>query len=309
MIISIIILVLLFCVLGFSADLVVKKIQFITAKLRLRLFNIGIILGIVTSLPEFAIGINSIIDDSSTISVGNLYGGIIVLLGLILGVSLIVNRGVKTDGHVSLLVPEAVFIFFPLLLGLRNGFSFWDGFLILCSFVALLYYLFKKNKYFKKPPIPTETAGKTINQILLLIVGIIILMIASHLIMQIAGELVGETGINEFFIGLVFFSIGTNIPEITIALTSWRQKSPELSLSHLVGSAVSNICVLGILAVIRPIVMEIDAEYYLLMLFLGLLLIAFVVFYHTGKRLNRVEGVAMLAIYLAFVITNLFFAK
>lgn len=91
-------LLLLFIILGIAADVVVRNIKYIATVLKVRLFAFGIVLGLATSLPELSVGINAMMNEASSLSVGNLLGGIIVIFGLILGTSLIFNRSVETDG-------------------------------------------------------------------------------------------------------------------------------------------------------------------------------------------------------------------
>jgi len=52
-------LLLLFVVLGWSANFAVKNIKYLGAILKIRLFAFGILLGLITSLPELSLGINA----------------------------------------------------------------------------------------------------------------------------------------------------------------------------------------------------------------------------------------------------------
>lgn len=74
LILNIVILLVLFAALGLAADLAVKNIRSIALTLRLKLFSLGIILGIMTTLPELSVGINATIEDAAGLSVGNLMG-------------------------------------------------------------------------------------------------------------------------------------------------------------------------------------------------------------------------------------------
>lgn len=302
-------MIFLFLILCVSADVVVRKIKIITSKLGLRLFALGLILGIVTTLPELAVGINAVLKDAVNVSVGNLIGGIIVILGLILGASLILNRKVETDGHVSVLIPEAILIFSPLLLGIDGKLDLRDGLVILILYVLLLYYLYRKNKRSSDIKLTKVRVEKISSALFLTIIGVITILAVSHWIMDVSINLIGRMGVSQFFVGLIFFSLGTNLPEISIALTAWRRRAAELSLSHLISSAITNIAVLGMLVIFKQATFFINMEYYLLMLFLGLILIMFIIFYHTNKNLNRTEGAVLLLIYFIFLVSNLFLWK
>ncbi len=111
--------------------------------------------------------------------------------------------------------------------------------------------------------------------------------------------------ISKLFVGLVIFSIGTNLPEISIALASWRKKSSELSLSHLVSSSFTNVLLLGLLASFNTINFQVNISYWLVAIFMFLLLILFSIFYYTGKKLSRNEGFILVFIYLLFLVSSI----
>ena len=120
-------LLFLFIALGWVADLAVKNIKYIGATLKIRLFAFGILLGLATTLPELSLGINSTINQAASLSVGNILGGIIVILGLVLGASLLLNRKITTDGRWATLIPTVLFIFSPVLFGIDGQYGLTDG--------------------------------------------------------------------------------------------------------------------------------------------------------------------------------------
>ena len=78
-------LVILFYLLGKSADLMVLNVRRLGEALGVKIFAFGIVLGFLTSFPEIAVGVNSLLLDIRSLSLGNLFGGILVTFGLILG--------------------------------------------------------------------------------------------------------------------------------------------------------------------------------------------------------------------------------
>src|SRR5688572_30324040 len=139
---SILGLFILFYALGRCADLVVINIRDIGRKLRLPIFFLGLVLGLLTSLPELAIGINALVQDIPSISVGNLLGGSLVLFCLVLGISILLNRKIKTDGKTGSLLPILGYIFLPLLLGLSGEINFWSGLVLLLLYPTVLLHLY-----------------------------------------------------------------------------------------------------------------------------------------------------------------------
>jgi len=306
-ILNIIILLALFALLGLAADLAVKNIRLVALSLRMKLFALGIILGIMTTLPELSVGINATLEDAGALSVGNIMGGIVVLIGLILGASLILNRKVATADNLRSLLPASLVILSPFFLGVDGRFGIFDGVVMVALYVGLISYLYYLNRS------PMSVGGlaiigkrKIVKEIFIAILGIIAVMLISHWIIEFTLVLLEKVAASKLMIGLILFSIGTNLPEITITLTSWRRKSSDLSLSHLISSAFTNILVLGLLAILNPITFTIGPAYYALVFFVSLIIILLIIFSHTDKSLSRIEGAILLMIYVFFVAFNLF---
>lgn len=300
-------LLLLFIALGWSANFAVKNIKYLGAVLKIRLFAFGILLGLITSLPELSLGINATINRATALSVGNLLGGIIVMFGLILGASLILNRKITTDGRLASLIPTVLVIFSLILFGVDGKYSLFDGIAMIGLYVGLIFYLYRLNHFSNHKHIEITDSNRVGKSIVLAIVGIIGVLVASHWIVAIILDLLGYIQVSQLVIGLVVFSIGTNLPEISIAITSWRKKSSELSLSHLLSSSFTNVLVLGVLALLRPIIFDTNSVFWIVALFLGVILILFTYFYYSGKKMDRREGAILLAVYVIFIVVNIYF--
>ncbi len=305
---NLVLLLALFGVLGFTADLAVTHIRSVALALRMRLFTVGIILGIVTTLPEFSVGINATLEQASTLSVGNIMGGIVVVFGLILGTSLMLNRSIETDHNLKSLLPSSLIILSPFIFGLDGKFGTFDGVMMILLYVSLIFYLYHLNRSPLVGGIALIDKKKTGKSLLIALGCLIVVMLASHWIIQLTMLLLEKVAISKLMIGLLLFSIGTNLPEITITFTSWRRKAADLSLSHLVASAFTNILVLGILAILNPITFTIGPVYYALVFFISLIIILFIIFAHSDRRLSRLEGGILLFVYVLFVATNIFLA-
>jgi len=299
-------LLLLFILLGLSADWAVENIKIIATALRIRLFVFGILLGLITTLPELALGINAIINDISIISIGNILGGVIVMLCFILGGTLLFGREIETDGRLQFVLPASVVIFSPIILGLDGFYSTYDGLIMVLLYLGLIFYLYKINHSYKSLAKKNITEKKISKAFLLSILSIVGILFISHYIIKLTTELLNYFKISQLFIGLIVFSIGTNLPEITIVLASWRKKASDLSLSLLFSSAFTNILVLGILTTISPIVFNLNLHFWLLAIFLLFTLILFIIFYHSDKKLDKKEGLILFLVYLLFLIFNLF---
>lgn len=300
-ILAILFLILLFFLLSKSADLIVLNLRKTGEKLGIKIFILGIILGIMTSTPEMAIGINSTLMNIPDMSFGNLVGGTIVLLALILGISLILNRKIKTEENSWPFLATLIVLFMPLILAFKGRLNEIDGIIMIISYILIVYFLYKKNKSINWPKIEIVNSKEIIKHIFWILIGIVLLTIISDLIVKTTMFVLRNHNISPFIIGLLFYSIGTNLPELIIAIRSFKRKVEELSFSNLIGSAISNVLMLGFLSFIKPIDINIDAAYFFLIIFNISLFILIYIFYRTDQLLSRREGFVLLMMYLVFI--------
>jgi cation:H+ antiporter len=292
-------LVILFYLLGKSADLVIVNVRRLGEALGVKIFALGIGLGFLTSLPELAVGVNSLLLDIRALSLGNLLGGILVIFGLVLGFSAILNRSIETGAKAGTFLPVVIFIMAPLLLGLDGALSRIDGVAIIIGYALVLWYLLVRgpHKKFERHDTIRGIAGKT----LFIAIGVAAVLVISHFIIQVTLLLTEDLGISPFAIGVVLFAIGTNLPEIIVAFRSWRRNVEELSLSNLIGSAIANPAIVGIFALVKPFDVEVSPSYYLLLIFTLILLAVLNRFYETDKKLTRAEGIVLVVFYALFI--------
>lgn len=307
--ISIIIsLLTFFYLLGKAADLVIYNIRILGEKLGIKIFFLGILLGLFTSLPELAVGLNATIKNISPLAVGNLFGGIIVLFSLVLGVSIVLNRKINASEKLTNFFLIFAYFLLPLFLSLNGYLSSLEGIALIIIYFLLIFYLYWQQKH------QSLLAGKIIinknkllKNILLVILGLVLVVIISNIIIRFTEALLEYWAVPAFLVGLILFSFGTNLPEIIVTIRSWRRHIKDLSLSNLLGSGMANILILGFLIFLKPVFLQINLIYYSLMFFMVILLLLVVIFYRTGRRLTQKEGMVVLTIYFLFLATQLAF--
>jgi cation:H+ antiporter len=299
-------LIILFLILSKSADLIVLNLKKIGKKLGIKIFFLGIMLGIITSLPELAIGINSIIKGVPDISFGHLMGGNIVLLGLILSISIILNRKIKTNESSRPFLFTLIYLFLPLIFGLTGQLNIFSGLFLIVGYFVLMNYLYKDNKKKEWIVINIVSQDKTSKNLFYIMIGLLGVMISSELIVRTTLFILEDFNVSPFIVGLLFYSIGTNLPELTIALRSFKRKVEELSFSNLIGATMAHILILGVFSFIRPINMEINTSYYYLTIFSLIFFIVLYIFYRSDRLLSRKEGYALLFLYFVFVFGQIY---
>lgn len=307
---DIIIMIALFVVLWLAADFAVKHIKYIWWVLWIKLFALGIVLWFCTTFPEFFVWINSLLDNSGWISVGNFLGATVVIFGLILGVSLLLNRKIETSGNLTNMIPEVITIFLPVVLWVDWRYGTLDGVIMIAAYIGLIYYLYIKNKNkTEQTEIEPLNRKKVLKSILFAIIGVIIVVISAHYVVEITLNLLQYVKISKFLVWLLAFSIWTNLPEITIAVTSWRKKSSGLSLKHLISSAFTNTLALGILAISKPFSFEAGISYWIIWGFSLVLLVLTLFFYRSEKKMDIKEWAILFAVYALFMAVNFFMVR
>ncbi|MBP9732501.1 MAG: hypothetical protein KBD29_03530 [Candidatus Magasanikbacteria bacterium] len=299
---SILILILLFALLGFSANIVVNGIKKIAHKLSIPIFLLGLVLGLLTSLPELSIAVNAAIRGIEEVSVGNLLGGTVVLLALILGVNLILNRKVKTDGNIMTPLPGFALLLLPLLLGLDGKLGIIDGIILCTSYVGVIIHFYRQNhSIIEKPGFSITLYNRKITkQIALILGGSLIIVVSSNIMIRLTTDILNQYHISGFLVGLMVFSLGTNLPELVVTITSWRKKVKEVAFSHLLGSAIANPLILGGIALLNPISISVDRSFLLILYFFPILFVMLLFFYRSHKTLSRIEGIFLLLMFLTF---------
>jgi len=315
-----------FIILAKGADLLVGNLRALTDKTKIHPVLLGTILGLLTTMPELMVGLNALRQDVPAVSLGNIWGGVVVISALILGLSIVLQREIKTDGHLLVVLPSFVFILLSLFLGLKGSFHYYDGLLLFAFYLILIYFdylsgsRYQKDKSAEAAVLTAELAPKTLQRMenhwlywrrelsvetWWAVIGLFMLSISSYALMELTGMAMEIFSLPPFLVGVLVFSIGTNLPEIMVMFRALKTKNGDLSFGHLIGSAVSNILVLALLSIMMPIVVVQSWTYYILIIFIALILSAIAIFYVSKKKFQRWEGIVLLGLYLLFVIYQL----
>lgn len=302
---SLIILIILFIILGFSADQLVFNIRALALKLGLPVFILGLVLGVLTSFPEIAVAISAIAKNVPGLSVGNLWGGIIVVMGLVLGFSILLNRGIDNDGKSGFLTLALIYMAVPPIMALKGDLNIFDGFIIIILYIFLMWRFYKYSRHGLDFKLAFLRENKIFKELIIALISIAVVMISANFIVNITVGLLNDYHLPPYLVGLIFFPIGTNLPEIMVALAAWRHKSGELSFSNLLSSSIINTLVLGILALNKNVNIFYPSVHLVTVIVMVVLFIFILIFHKTGRRLSRGEGAIILLIYIVFIILQI----
>ena len=316
MLITSIAALIFFClVLFWASSWIVESLIRIARYLGWREFVVAFfIMAFVGTAPNLFIGISSALHKIPELSFGDIVGGNLFDLTIILGLATLIAKELPAKSKMiqtSALFTLAVAVM-PLILIWDGTLGRGDGFLLILAFAFYIFWIFGKKERFSK--IYEQEDGislvKEFRGFLLdlgkIALGIIILLLASEGIVRFATSFATDLNLPIALIGILIVSVGNALPEAYFAIASARRGKTWMILGDLMGSVImSATLVLGIVALICPIRITDFSPFLVGRFFLILAVLFFYLFIRTGKRITRKEAVVLLLIYFLFLVCEL----
>jgi cation:H+ antiporter len=305
MVLNIILISTSFVIIWFASRLIVNTVGSLSHLLHLAPFAISfLVLGLSTSFPEFFISLSSALDHHPEIFSGTLMGGSIALFLLVIPLLSILGGGIVTGHELkrkSFLFTLFV-VFLPFLSAIDEKIERKEGIIMIISYFILIYFIEKKQNFFHKLEDGLKLKSKAeIKDFLLIALGAFIIFLASQVLVTNTISLASALNISPFLIGIIFLSLGADLPESAIAIISILKKCKTVALGDYLGSAAANTLIFGILTLFIGDFSFKDAGFISTYLLFALGLILFFFFAKSKKRLSRKEGFVLLLIYFLFI--------
>jgi len=304
-----------FLLLGAGAELLVSGSSRLALRLGITPLAIGLtIVAFGTSSPELAVSIESTVNDLSALALGNVIGSNIANIGLILGITALVQPIKVQRSLVRMQIP--IVIACSALLGIMlvdGSIGLGNGLLLCLGLVLYLWASYRQSKTefanaeivdvaeLGLPDISTANSSENIlRNVMAVIIGLGLLIYGSQLFVDHAVIIARTLGISEALIGLTLVAVGTSIPELATSILAALRKQSDIAIGNVLGSNIFNIlCVLGVTALFGPIL----AAQFSILDFVTLLLFVLILLplAKSGFTLSRVEGALLLAGYAAYI--------
>jgi len=113
--------------------------------------------------------------------------------------------------------------------------------------------------------------------------------------------------ISEFIISLLILSIGTNLPELSLAIKSIFLGKKEVALGDYLGSAAANTLLFGVFTLLNGKRVNVSVYSFRILLLTLLGLGVFYLFSRSKNEISKKEGKILLLIYLLFVTSQVLF--
>ena len=305
------------CLLSWASSLLVGALNRIAQFLEWKEFVVSfIIISIAGSIPNLFVGINAALRKIPQLSLGDVMGGNVINLTLVVGIATLIIKGVPAKSRLvqSSLVFTVAIVILPLLLILDGVLGKGDGLLLIMVFFFYIFWLFSKRERFSKiykEELEKPTVKKFrffIKDIGRILAGIIILLLASDGVVRSAVYFSDALNIPLVLVGILIIGTGNVLPELYFTSISAKEGRGWMILGGIMGCVViTSTLVLGIVAIIYPIHINDFTPFAIARFFLIISALFFFLFTKSDRSINRKEAIFLLAIYVLFVLSEIFF--
>lgn len=300
-----------------SADLVVLSLKGISARTHARTYAVSaIVLALGTSFPEMFVGITSAFEQHPEIALGVVVGSNIANISLVTGIAglsagKIIIRGkfLTRDVWIALIAGLA-----PLILISDGTLSRGDGAMLMFMYGAYASSFFRGRfeevgKAQEVDQVVNKFARKFNNikrgmkrDLVRLGIGLALMLVSADVIVRIAKAFALSAGLPVFVVGLVVLAIGTSLPELVFSFRSLKNHESGMFFGNILGSTIANsTLVIGITALIHPIVVTGDGAYGLAAITFVFMSLLFWFFSRTKSQIDWWESGILLVAYSVFV--------
>lgn len=292
-----------------GAESLVKGAASTAARLGLTPLVIGLtVVAFGTSTPELVVSVGAALQGQGAIAIGNVVGSNISNIALILALAALVSPPRVQSQVIRVDVPIVIVTSLIMAGILWNGLvGRLEGALLFTGMILYIVISLWTAQREKEPVLqeyedaaPRRTRSLFVDVVLIL-VGLILLVLGARAMVTGAVAIAEDLGISQTVIGLTIVAVGTSLPELATSLLAAARGEGDIAVGSVVGSNIFNVLgILGLSSLARPLVSdEIGIVSLGVMFALSLVLLPLM---RTGHRISRLEGGALLAAYILYVI-------
>ncbi len=276
------------------------------------------IVGFGTSAPEMLVSALAALRGNPSLAIGNALGSNVANIGLILGLTAMIYplkvRRIILQREFPVL---GVIMLLTLALMWNLQFSRLDGVILATGLLLMVMGMFWVGLSRGRDDPANDALASSVpdnmstgRAALWTIIGLVLLPLSAHILVNGAVTLALLIGVSEAVVGLTVVALGTSLPELAAAAASALKKEDDLAIGNILGSNMFNLLgVLGIAALLHPMIIEPVLFYRdLSVMFLFTIVLFLLVWRRQGSGLiTRPAAFALFAgylVYQAVVITN-----
>lgn len=266
------------------------------------------IVSLGTTLPEVLVSTTAAFDGSAAIAAGNAFGSIICNTALIAGLTQTIRPTKKVE--VSSLLWRSGF-FFAVLIAMNvygyvtGAYGRPVGIMLLLLFGLYAYLNIRRSGSEGEDSQEEKNQEVSVpRQLLVLVICAGLLYLGANLLVDNGIFIANAIGVPERVIAVTFIALGTSLPELVTSIVSLIKGYGNVGLGNVIGANILNLLlVIGIPAAVEGIPLErstVTVDMPLSLLVMAILLVPILV----RKRSSRVQGAALLCIYVAYCILS-----
>ena len=314
MFLSVVIFLVGLIVLSWSADRFVYGASALAKNIGISPMMIGLtIVAMGSSAPEIVVSSMGSANGNMNTAVGNALGSNITNIALVLGITALVKPLVVASTTLKRELPALLVITLIAVAFLFDGeLASYEGLILMGLFVFVLAMMaWLSLQVDKEDPLVAETADEipsnvsTTSALIWVGVGLVLLPLSAHFLVDSAVEIARYFGISDLVIGLTIIAFGTSLPELAASIAGVLKGEDDLALGNIIGSNIFNLlAVLGMPGLIAPGLLDPDVFNRDMWVMLGLTLLLFLFSFDLiGKRIiSRTNGALFLASFIGYQI-------
>lgn len=311
MLYSFFLLVVGLIILVAGGEFLVRGASSIALRVKISPLVVGLtIVAFGTSAPELFISVQSALEGSPDLAMGNVVGSNICNLALVLGCTALIfpvpvhRDSIRIDWPMT--IGSSVLLY---LLVQDFMISAIEGtFFVICLAVYTTLIIIKSRRenhkgeeILEEADLPETPSKSSWLDLAFIILGTLGLAFGSDWFVDGAKSLAISFGVSERVIGVTVLALGTSLPELVTATVAAFRKATDIAIGNLMGSNIFNILsILGITSVIQPIAVNQKIVSDDMLWMLGITVIIFPMMY-IKRKITRIEGLVLLLIYAYYI--------
>ena len=292
-----------------GADLFVDGISSTANNLKIPKIIISLsIVAFGTSAPELFISFKSLLSGNNDIVYANIVGSTIVNTLLVLGIASIIKpMRIKSETiKKQLPLHLAIILFFSILLLDRtfnntiNTITRNDALILFTTFTYFLIYIIKFNKSQNKERIVEKPKWNLPKSLIISILSLIAIAIGSDIAVDNCVNIANYLHVSQKIITMIILVIGTSMPELIMAITAVKKGEFDIIIGDIIGTNIFNIGFVLTLPIIIFGGVYTTAFNLPDMFIMSLSGIMLYIFAKDDHKLDKLEGIIMLSIFIIY---------
>jgi cation:H+ antiporter len=277
-----------------------------------------------TSAPELVFNLVAASNHNTDLSFGNIVGSNITNIALVLGLAAVISPIAISSRIIVkelpwLIVVSVVFTvlaFAPPQVDVMDvptpGWSRWTGITLLTLFAGFMIAWLRLARSERRDRLTDDVRAVIVQEtkeveslalaVILFVLGLVLLLGGGSVSEQGAVGVARWLGLSQAIIGLTVVALATSLPEVVTSAVASFKGQKDLAIGNVVGSNMFNIMlIMGATVLVRPVPVPQPWGWWDLGVMIGLTIVLVPLAALFSKKINRIEGGFLLAVYVAYI--------